>query len=122
MSGPPAPRIPVSTYRLQFNRAFTFADAARLVSYLDALGITDCYCSSYLMAMPGSEHGYDVVDPTRLNPELGSEEDYWVFVAALKERGMGQILDVVSNHMGIGRNQIGIQGGFHLQGTPNSGE
>ncbi|WP_447975295.1 malto-oligosyltrehalose synthase [Nitrospira sp. Kam-Ns4a] len=103
MSGPPAPRIPVSTYRLQFNRAFTFADAARLVSYLDALGITDCYCSSYLMAMPGSEHGYDVVDPTRLNPELGSEEDYQVFVAALKERGMGQILDVVSNHMGIGR-------------------
>ena len=70
-------RIPQSTYRLQFNAAFTFADAAAIVDYLHALGICDCYASSYLKAVPGSPHGYDVADPTRLNPEIGSEDDYW---------------------------------------------
>ena len=66
----PRARIPLSTYRLQFNRRFTFKDAAAIVPYLDALGITDCYASSYLTAVPGSEHGYNVADPTRLNPDL----------------------------------------------------
>ena len=99
----PEPRIPVSTYRLQFNRAFTFADAARIVPYLHALGVTDCYASSYLKAVPGSLHGYDIVDPTALNPEVGTEEDYRQFVRTLKQHGMGQILDVVPNHMGIGQ-------------------
>ncbi len=69
--------------------------------YLDALGISDLYASSYLTARPGSLHGYDIVDHAALNPEIGSPEDYDRMVAALAERGMGQILDVVPNHMGI---------------------
>ncbi len=96
-----SPRIPLSTYRLQFNASFTFLDAARLIPYLDTLGITDCYASPYLKAAPGSTHGYDVVDPTVLNPEIGTEADYQVFITALQEHGMGQLLDVVPNHMGI---------------------
>jgi (1->4)-alpha-D-glucan 1-alpha-D-glucosylmutase len=102
-----APRIPLSTYRLQFNRTFTFEDARGLVDYLDALGISDLYASPYLAARPGSLHGYDLIDHNALNPELGSPEDYDRLVAALHERGMGQILDVVPNHMGIagGANQ-----------------
>ena len=95
------PRIPVSTYRLQFNSTFTFQDAARLVPYLHQLGITDCYSSPYLKATPGSSHGYDVIDPSVLNPELGTEDDYDMFTQALKHHEMGQILDVVPNHMGI---------------------
>ena len=94
-------RIPLSTYRLQFNASFTFLDAARLIPYLDALGITDCYASPYLKAIPGSSHGYDVVDPTVLNPEIGTEADYQVFIKALQNHHMGQLLDVVPNHMGI---------------------
>jgi (1->4)-alpha-D-glucan 1-alpha-D-glucosylmutase len=96
-----APRVPRATYRLQFNRHFTFEDAARLVPYLDALGISDLYASSYLAARPGSLHGYDIVDHGRFNPEIGSAETYARMVAALSERGMGQIMDVVPNHMGI---------------------
>ena len=97
-----APRIPLTTYRLQFNRSFTFADAARLVPYLHALGISDCYASPYFKARPGSLHGYDVIDHNRLNPEVGSEEEYNAFVEELQHHGMGQILDMVPNHMGIG--------------------
>lgn len=99
--GAAALRIPVATYRVQFNRSFPFSAATATVPYLHALGITDCYASSFLKAVPGSPHGYDVIDPTVLNPELGSEEDFQAFVAALRAHGMGQILDVVSNHMGI---------------------
>jgi (1->4)-alpha-D-glucan 1-alpha-D-glucosylmutase len=95
------PRIPAATYRLQFNSRFTFRDAHRIVDYLAALGISDCYASSYLKAVPGSPHGYDVVDPTCLNPELGTEEDYSAWIAALRDRSMGHVLDVVPNHMGI---------------------
>jgi (1->4)-alpha-D-glucan 1-alpha-D-glucosylmutase len=98
---PPAPHLPLSTYRLQFNASFTFQDASRILPYLSQLGITDCYASPYLKAAPGSTHGYDVVDPTELNPEIGTEEDYRVFIQALHHHGMGQILDVVPNHMGI---------------------
>ena len=92
---------PVSTYRLQFHGGFRFDDATRLVPYLDRLGVTHCYSSPYLMARPGSTHGYDICDHTRLNPEVGSREDYEAFVAALRARDMGQILDFVPNHMGI---------------------
>ncbi len=95
------PRIPTTTYRLQFNHAFTFQDAARIVPYLHALGITDCYASSLLKAVPGSMHGYDLVDPELLNPELGTEEEFQAFAAALKAHDMGLLLDVVPNHMGI---------------------
>ena len=93
--------IPVSTYRLQFNQFFTFKDAARIIPYLHALGITHCYASPYLKAVPGSLHGYDVVDPSLLNPEIGSEEDFKEFVQALRTHDMGHILDIVPNHMGI---------------------
>ncbi len=98
---PPAPHLPLSTYRLQFNASFTFQDASRILPYLSQLGITDCYASPYLKAAPGSTHGYDVVDPTELNPEIGTDADYQVFIQALHDHGMGQILDVVPNHMGI---------------------
>ena len=69
-------RVPVSTYRLQLHHGFTFLDAAAAVPYLERLGITDCYCSPYLQARPGSTHGYDITDHTTLNTELGSEADF----------------------------------------------
>lgn len=95
------PRIPIATYRIQLNRTFTFQDATQLIPYLDDLGIMDLYCSPYFRAVPGSLHGYDVVDPTTLNPELGSEDDYRAMIDELHRRGMGHLLDVVPNHMGI---------------------
>ncbi|MBD0304933.1 MAG: malto-oligosyltrehalose synthase [Nitrospiraceae bacterium] len=101
MTGAVSPRIPTSTYRLQFNQSFTFQDAYAIVPYLHDLGISDCYTSSYLKATPGSQHGYDIADPTVLNPELGTDENYRAFIRSLQDRGMGHILDVVPNHMGI---------------------
>src|SRR5262245_42785955 len=98
-----AARIPLSTYRLQFNSRFTFAKARAIVDYLKALGIGDCYASSYLAAVPGSPHGYDVADPTHLNPDIGTDEEYWAWVEEMRARGMGHVLDVVPNHMGIAK-------------------
>lgn len=98
-------RIPVATYRLQFNNQFTFADAQALVDYFEELGITDCYSSPILMARPGSLHGYDVVDHTKINPELGTEEEFVTFAHSLRERGMGILMDVVPNHMCIASSQ-----------------
>ena len=95
--------FPLSTYRLQFNAAFTFGDAAAIVEYLHALGVSHCYASSYLKAVPGSTHGYDVADPTRLNPELGDDTAYAAWIARLRAFDMGHILDIVPNHMGIAR-------------------
>jgi malto-oligosyltrehalose synthase/4-alpha-glucanotransferase len=94
-------RIPRATYRLQFNQRFTFAQAAELVPYLAALGVSHVYCSPYLRARPGSMHGYDIIDHGSLNPEIGSRDDFEHFVAVLKAHGMGQILDMVPNHMGV---------------------
>ncbi len=100
MNGDPAlPRIPVSTYRLHFNRRFTFSDAADIVPYLDELGISDIYASPCFAARKGTIVGYDVVDPTRLNPEIGTEKTHNRLVAELRKHGMGQILDIVPNHM-----------------------
>ena len=96
-----SPQIPLATYRLQFNRDFTFANATELVPYLAALGITHCYASPYLRARPGSTHGYDIIDHNLLNPEIGSKEDFENFVATLRQHGMGHILDIVPNHMGV---------------------
>jgi (1->4)-alpha-D-glucan 1-alpha-D-glucosylmutase len=95
-------RPPASTYRLQFHKAFTFRDAERVAPYLHALGVTDCYASPYLKARPGSTHGYDIIDHNSLNPEVGSQEDYDAWVAALRGLGMGQLLDTVPNHMAVG--------------------
>jgi len=94
-------RVPLSTYRLQFNSGFTFRDAHAIVDYLHDLGVSDCYASSYLKAVPGSPHGYDVADPTRFNPDIGTDDDYWTWIDALKSRGMGHVMDLVPNHMGI---------------------
>jgi (1->4)-alpha-D-glucan 1-alpha-D-glucosylmutase len=94
--------IPRATYRLQFHGGFTFAQAASLVPYLAQLGISHCYASPYLRARPGSQHGYDIIDHTSLNPEIGTPEDYQHLVRTLHEHGMGQILDLVPNHMGVG--------------------
>jgi (1->4)-alpha-D-glucan 1-alpha-D-glucosylmutase len=94
-------RCPESSYRLQFHAGFTFRDARALVPYLHELGITDCYASPYLKARPGSTHGYAISDHRTLNPEIGSEPEYDAWVQALQARAMGQILDIVPNHMGI---------------------
>ncbi|MGQ0644129.1 MAG: malto-oligosyltrehalose synthase [Elusimicrobiota bacterium] len=91
--------VPLSTYRFQFHKDFTFRGAEALVPYLHALGVTDLYSSPYLKAAPGSRHGYDICDHTALNPEIGSEEDYAKLTDALAERGMGHVLDFVPNHM-----------------------
>ncbi len=93
--------IPRATYRLQFHAGFTFADAEALVPYLDRLGISHIYTSPITVAAPGSTHGYDVVDPTRINPELGGEDGFRRLVASLRARNMGVIIDIVPNHMGV---------------------
>jgi (1->4)-alpha-D-glucan 1-alpha-D-glucosylmutase len=97
-----AGRIPRSTYRLQLNRGFTFRDAAEIVPYLRELGIGDLYASPYLQARPGSMHGYDITDHASLNAEIGTEDDHTRLAALLREHGMGHLLDIVPNHMGIG--------------------
>jgi len=91
-----------ATQRLQFHKGFTLDDAVPLVPYFARLGISHLYASPLLSARAGSMHGYDVVDPTRVNPELGGEAALRLLVAALREHGMGLILDIVSNHMAVG--------------------
>ncbi|MGQ0625567.1 MAG: malto-oligosyltrehalose synthase [Sporichthyaceae bacterium] len=93
---------PRATYRVQLHAGFTFDDATAIVDYLSALGISHLYCSPYLQAASGSTHGYDVVDHSRLNAELGGAQAHTRLVAALKERGMSQVLDIVPNHMDRG--------------------
>ncbi|MGE1173222.1 malto-oligosyltrehalose synthase [Pseudomonas sp. BW7P1] len=91
-----------ATVRLQFHKGFTLDDAVPLVAYFARLGISHVYASPLLAARAGSMHGYDVVDPTRVNPELGGEPALRRLVAALREHDMGLILDIVSNHMAVG--------------------
>lgn len=98
-------RLPCATYRVQFNCDFTFQDARHLVPYWNDLGITHCYTSPYLKANAGSRHGYDIVDHSRLNPELGSEEDFQSFISELRRHEMGHVQDFVPNHMGIAGNE-----------------
>jgi (1->4)-alpha-D-glucan 1-alpha-D-glucosylmutase len=95
----PPTRIPSATYRLQLNKDFRFTDACKILDYLNDLGISDVYVSPILVSRKGSGHGYDVTDPTRINPELGSEEDFENFQNELQKRGMGLLLDIVPNHM-----------------------
>jgi len=92
-------RIPVATYRLQFNRGFRFEDARAIVPYLHRLGISDLYASPIFKAKQGSLHGYDVTDPTHLNPELGTEQAFGALARELKAHEMGLLLDIVPNHM-----------------------
>ena len=95
-------RMPTATYRVQFNRAFKFSDAKAIVAYLHDLGISDCYASPVLKTPADSDNGYDVCDHSQLNPVLGSEDDFEAFTSALSKHGLGLILDIVPNHMGIG--------------------
>ncbi|HZA20675.1 MAG TPA: alpha-amylase family glycosyl hydrolase, partial [Actinomycetota bacterium] len=94
--------MPGATYRVQLRSEFDFDDLVAIVPYLAELGITHVYCSPYLRAIPGSAHGYDVVDHTSINPELGGPEGHRRMCAALAEHGMSHLLDVVPNHMAIG--------------------
>ncbi|HWO09417.1 MAG TPA: malto-oligosyltrehalose synthase, partial [Polyangiaceae bacterium] len=96
------PSVPVSSYRLQFHAGFTLRHALELVDYLARLGVSHVYASPILTARAGSTHGYDIVNHNQLNPELGTPEDFDAFVSALHARGMGLILDIVPNHMGVG--------------------
>lgn len=96
-------RRPAATYRVQLHKGFTFLDLLRVVPYLHALGVTDVYTSPLLRAKTGSQHGYDVVDHEQLNPEIGTEDDLRALSSALRERAMGLVVDVVPNHVGIGR-------------------
>jgi (1->4)-alpha-D-glucan 1-alpha-D-glucosylmutase len=94
-------RIPRATYRLQLHSGFTFADAADIVPYLSQLGVSHVYCSPYLRARPGSTHGYDIVDHSALNPEIGSAADFDRFISMLRQHRMSHVADLVPNHMGV---------------------
>ncbi len=96
-------RTPKSTYRLQLHKDFTFDDAAGIAGYLHALGVSHVYCSPYLQAAPGSTHGYDVVDHQRINDELGGAAGHDRFCLKLRDTGLGQVLDIVPNHMSLGQ-------------------
>lgn len=95
-------RLPTATYRLQLGPGMGFREARQLVPYLHALGISDVYASPLLQARPGSRHGYDVTDPSRLNPELGTEAVFDALADELAARGMGLVADIVPNHMAAG--------------------
>ena len=92
-------KIPITCYRLQLNRNFTFSSAAGILDYLAHLGITTIYLSPILQSKGGSDHGYDVTDPTRIDNELGGEQQFELFQMAARERNMALLLDVVPNHM-----------------------
>ncbi len=102
-AAPPAAeaRVPRATYRLQLHKNFTFDDAVKILPYLARLGISHVYCSPILRARPGSMHGYDIVAHDEINPELGGAEGYERFSAALRGHGIGQLVDMVPNHMGV---------------------
>jgi (1->4)-alpha-D-glucan 1-alpha-D-glucosylmutase len=93
---------PLSTYRLQFHKEFRFVDARRLIPYLHALGVSHVYASPILEARAGSAHGYDIVHHNRVNPEIGTDEEFLDLTRELAAHGMGLILDIVPNHMGVG--------------------
>ena len=99
-------RVPLSTYRLQLHAGFSFADAEAIAPYLKNLGIGDCYASPIFEARPGSLHGYDVTRHDRVNPELGGEAGFAQFAARLRALGMGLLLDIVPNHMGVGNDSM----------------
>lgn len=92
-------RIPASTYRIQFNPEFGFVAAKKIVAYLSELGVSDLYASPIFKPRKGSTHGYDVVDPNQLNPELGTEEEFEELAQEIQQREMGWLQDIVPNHM-----------------------
>jgi (1->4)-alpha-D-glucan 1-alpha-D-glucosylmutase len=94
--------IPSATYRVQFHAGFTFADAAALAPYFARLGVSHLYASPIATARLGSTHGYDVVDPTTINPALGGEDGFRTMIGALRAEGLGVVLDIVPNHLAVG--------------------
>jgi (1->4)-alpha-D-glucan 1-alpha-D-glucosylmutase len=96
-----APTRPEATYRLQFHKGFDFRAAAAVTPYLAELGVSHVYASPYLKARPGSQHGYDIIDHGALNPEIGTDADYAAWTDELHRHQLGQIFDMVPNHMGI---------------------
>jgi (1->4)-alpha-D-glucan 1-alpha-D-glucosylmutase len=98
-------RVPLATYRLQLGPHLTFDDAAALLPYLERLGVSDCYTSPFFETSSAGSHGYDVSDHDRLRAELGGEPGFRRFAGALRERGMGLLIDVVPNHVGIAGNR-----------------
>ncbi|MGE3953817.1 MAG: malto-oligosyltrehalose synthase [Parachlamydiales bacterium] len=94
-------RRPTSLYRIQFHRGFTLRDALPLLDYWSRLGISHLYASPLTLAVPGSLHGYDVLDYGQIDPDRGNEEDLEALVNGLREREMGLVLDIVPNHMAI---------------------
>ncbi|MEU7383359.1 malto-oligosyltrehalose synthase [Streptomyces sp. NPDC042207] len=97
----PEPVVPTSTYRLQLQPEFPFAAAERAVPYLASLGVSHLHLSPVLQAVPGSAHGYDVVDPTRVRDELGGEEGLRGLSRTAREHGLGLVVDIVPNHMAM---------------------
>ncbi|MGV9254122.1 malto-oligosyltrehalose synthase [Streptomyces sp. NPDC003697] len=97
----PAPVVPTATYRLQLQPGFTFAAAAAAVPYLASLGVSHLHLSPVLEAVPGSLHGYDIVDPARVRGELGGEEGLRALARTAREHGLGLVLDIVPNHMAM---------------------
>jgi (1->4)-alpha-D-glucan 1-alpha-D-glucosylmutase len=93
--------VPCGTYRVQFHKGCAFEQITQAIPYLKALGVSHLYSSPYLRARPGSTHGYDIIDHGALNPEVGDEQAYQRMCQALRRNGMGQILDIVPNHMGV---------------------
>lgn len=111
-------RIPAATYRIQFNSAFGFEAARKIIDYLAELGISDLYASPIFKAKAGSTHGYDVVDPNQINPELGTEENFETLVSELQHHDMGWLQDIVPNHMAYdSQNQLLMD---VLENGPNS--
>ncbi len=92
-------RIPQATYRLQFTPDFGFREATKIVGYLADLGISDLYASPIFRARQGSEHGYDMVEPCELNPELGTPKQFARLSAAVRKQNMGWLQDIIPNHM-----------------------
>ncbi len=97
----PTRAVPTSTYRLQLSMEFSFTDAAVIVPYLAALGVTHLYCSPILEAADGSTHGYDVVSHDQINPELGGQAGFRRLVTACRKAGLGLVVDLVPNHMAV---------------------
>lgn len=99
-------RVPLSTYRIQLHAGFAFADAEGVLEYLKKLGIGDVYTSPIFEARPGTMHGYDVTRHDRLNPELGGDRGFERFSQELERCGLGLLLDIVPNHMGVGNDSL----------------
>lgn len=94
-------KVPASTYRLQIRSSFTLFDAAATVPYLKSLGVDWVYLSPILTAEHGSDHGYDVTDPSLVDPERGGPEGLLSLSRAAREHGMGVLVDIVPNHVGV---------------------